>query len=49
MDLHYLNKTNFIFIPTSGQYEQLYLANYWKKKFCAKVIKQSDLAAFTFD
>ena len=47
MDLHYLNKTNFIFIPTPGQYEQVYLANYWKKKFGAKVINQKDLASFS--
>lgn len=47
MDLHNLNKTNFILIPTPGQYEQFYLANYWKKKFGAKLIQQNDLPNFS--
>jgi uncharacterized protein (TIGR00661 family) len=46
MDLHYLHKTNFILIPTPGQHEQVYLANYWEQKFGAKVIDQKDLASF---
>jgi uncharacterized protein (TIGR00661 family) len=47
MDLHYLHKTNFILIPTPGQHEQVYLANYWEQKFDAKVIDQKDLASFS--
>jgi UDP-N-acetylglucosamine:LPS N-acetylglucosamine transferase len=47
MDLHHLQTTNFILIPTPGQYEQFYLANYWKKKFGAKVIQQNDLPNFS--
>ena len=47
MDLHHLQNTNCILIPTPGQYEQVYLANYWKKKFGAKVINQKDLASFS--
>lgn len=43
MDMHLLGKQNLILIPTPGQTEQEYLANYWKIKFNAKVILQSDL------
>lgn len=49
MDLHYLQKTDCILIPTPGQDEQLYLANYWNKKFGFKVLKQKDLGSFLFD
>ena len=49
MDLHQLQNTNCILIPTPGQHEQVYLANYWEQMFGAKVIQQSNLAAFTFD
>lgn len=48
MDLHHLKKENIILIPTPGQFEQLYLADYWKQKFGAKVILQKDLAYFSF-
>ena len=47
MDLHHLQNTNCILIPTLDQYEQLYLANYWEQKFGAKVIDQKDLASFS--
>jgi len=46
MDLHHLQNTNCILIPTPGQHEQVYLANYWEQKFGAKVIDQKDLASF---
>ena len=46
MDLHHLQKINFILIPTQGQHEQVYLANYWKQKFGAKVIQQNELFNF---
>ncbi|MES2514540.1 MAG: glycosyltransferase [Bacteroidota bacterium] len=49
MDLHHLQKTNCILVPTPGQDEQLYLAGYWQKKFGTKVIKQNDLTHFLFD
>lgn len=43
MDMHELRKTKLILIPTPSQTEQVYLANYWKEKFGAKVITQSQL------
>jgi uncharacterized protein (TIGR00661 family) len=43
MDLHLLDKKDLILIPTPGQTEQEYLAEYWKKKFGARVIRQSQL------
>ena len=49
MDLHHLQKTGCILIPTPGQHEQVYLANYWHQKFGAEVIQQKDLASFSFD
>jgi predicted glycosyltransferase len=49
MDLFHLQHTNCILIPTPGQDEQIYLANYWKEKFGAKVIQQNDLTHFLFD
>ena len=48
MDLHQLHKKDYIFIPTPGQDEQEYLANYWKEKFGAKVVQQKDLSTFSF-
>ena len=48
MDLHHLQKTNYILIPTPGQDEQEYLANYWKQKFGATVVQQKDLRTFSF-
>lgn len=45
MDLHHLKKQNLILIPTPGQSEQKYLANYWQEKFSAKVIQQKALSS----
>ncbi len=43
MDLHLLNKKKIILIPTPGQTEQEYLAEYWKEKFEAKVCEQKNI------
>ncbi len=43
MDLHLLNKKKLILIPTPSQPEQIYLAEYWKNKFGAKNLQQSEL------
>lgn len=48
MDLQHLQKTSYILIPTPGQDEQEYLANYWEHKFAAKVIQQKDLPTLSF-
>jgi uncharacterized protein (TIGR00661 family) len=48
MDLHHLQKTDCILIPTPGQEEQVYLANYWRQKFGSKVIQQKVLESFKF-
>lgn len=46
MDLHHLNKQNCVLIPTPGQEEQEYLANYWSGKSGFKVIHEKDLKTF---
>jgi predicted glycosyltransferase len=43
MDLHHLQKTKLILIPTPSQTEQIYLAKYWQQKFDVRVITQSQL------
>jgi len=48
MDIKQLGKEKFILIPTPGQAEQAYLADYWKEKFQAKIIEQNDLSEFNF-
>ena len=48
MDLHHLQKTSYILVPTPGQDEQEYLADYWEHKYAAKVIQQKDLPTFSF-
>ncbi len=48
MDLHHLKQQSVILIPTPGQFEQSYLADYWQQKFGAKVILQKDLPSFSF-
>ncbi|MGE0566859.1 MAG: glycosyltransferase [Bacteroidia bacterium] len=40
MDFHAINKSNLVLIPTEGQPEQEYLANYWHEKFNAIVIPE---------
>lgn len=48
MDLKCLGNMNCILVPTPGQNEQEYLAEYWQKNFNVKVLKQSELDTFTF-
>lgn len=43
MDMACLRKHNLILVPTPGQPEQEYLAEYWQKKFNARVYKQNEL------
>lgn len=43
MDLNVFNKQNLVLIPTPGQAEQLYLANYWKEKYGSTVVFQHEL------
>lgn len=49
MDLNALHKKNIVLIPTPGQQEQEYLADYWKEAYHAKVVLQKDLANFRLD
>lgn len=42
MDLHLLGKKDFILIPTPGQTEQEYLAEYWKRKFQTRTNSQKN-------
>lgn len=46
MDLHALNKKNIILIPTPGQSEQEYLAEYWSKKFSCRILPQKKISTF---
>jgi spore coat polysaccharide biosynthesis predicted glycosyltransferase SpsG len=46
MDLHFLNKKNIILVPTPGQTEQEYLAQYWKENFNCKVLDQKKIPDF---
>ena len=48
MDMAYLKKDRLILVPTPGQPEQEYLAEYWKNKFSARVYKQEHLQDLTF-
>ncbi len=48
MDLHLLRKKNLVLIPTPGQTEQEYLANFWQKKFQANLCLQSQAKNFEF-
>lgn len=48
MDLYFLKKKQLILIPTPGQFEQLYLAQYWHQKFGAKFFFEHQLLSFQF-
>lgn len=49
MDLYCLKKSfNAILVPTPGQSEQEYLAEYWKGKFGSKVILQENIHMFDY-
>lgn len=43
IDLYVLEKKNIICIPTSGQPEQEYLANYWTEKGWIQSLKESEI------
>lgn len=45
MDLHFLENKQIILVPTPGQTEQEYLAEYWKEKFGARVVLQKNIGA----
>lgn len=47
MDMHLLGKTDLILIPTPGQSEQEYLAEYWQKHFNAHILSEKHLSQFT--
>ena len=49
MDLYTLHKKNLILIPTPGQHEQEYLANYWQETRNALVLLQKDIKGFRFE
>lgn len=44
MDMYVLKKKSLVLIPTPGQNEQVYLAEYWKEKHKAKVINQEKIS-----
>lgn len=46
MDFYFLNKKEIILVPTPGQTEQEYLANYWQKKFGAILLKQGSINTY---
>lgn len=46
MDLNALHKKYIVLIPTPGQQEQEYLADYWKEVYHAKIVLQKDLKVF---
>jgi hypothetical protein len=45
MDLHHIRPERCVLVPTPGQPEQEYLAEYWEKKFGSRRVKQKDLQA----
>ncbi|HRD39445.1 MAG TPA: glycosyltransferase [Bacteroidia bacterium] len=47
MDMHLLDKKELILIPTHGQSEQEYLAEYWQQHFNSKMILEKNLTQFT--
>jgi Glycosyltransferase family 28 C-terminal domain len=46
MDLHLLGKKNILLIPTKGQTEQEYLADYWQLNYQTKTIPETILMEF---
>lgn len=46
MDLHLTGKKDLVLIPTPGQTEQEYLADYWKQEFNAQVLRENHLLFF---
>ncbi len=45
--MHLLGKKELILIPTPGQTEQEYLAQYWKEKFSSEYLPQNKIFTFT--
>lgn len=48
MDMNVLGKKELILIPTPGQTEQEYLAEYWSKKFKSVCLPEGQLGTYTF-
>jgi UDP:flavonoid glycosyltransferase YjiC (YdhE family) len=48
MDMFVLEKKELVLVPTKGQTEQEYLAEHWKNKFNASVLKETDLQHYNF-
>ena len=48
MDMHFLQKKKLILIPTKGQSEQEYLANYWKVQFNSIVLQEDKIQTYNF-
>jgi hypothetical protein len=48
MDLHLLEKKQLLLIPTPGQPEQEYLAEYWNARFGCELMPQSSYEKITF-
>lgn len=46
MDMHALQKSKLILIPTPGQTEQEYLAKYWNEKFGTRILYQKNVSSF---
>ncbi len=43
MDMHFTGKNDLILVPSKGQTEQKYLADYWQKSFGARVRTEQEL------
>ncbi len=48
MDMYLLEKEKLILIPTKGQTEQEYLAEFWKEKFSAVILKETEINQYQF-
>ena len=46
MDMHVLGKNELILIPTPGQTEQEYLADYWHKQFGTTTLLEKNIQQF---
>lgn len=49
MDLEHLEKKRLLLVPTKGQTEQEYLANYWMEKFKVQVVSENNFQALHLD
>jgi UDP-N-acetylglucosamine transferase subunit ALG13 len=48
MDLHLFNKKKLVLVPTKGQTEQEYLADYWQRKFNARKVEENNFEKIDF-